>query len=749
MRNGRVVQVIGLVYALAGLVQGQGEWPGVQATFVPKALARAKGQATKTSSAEMMPMPSVAPLFVEDDRRTSVVSIVSNGATPLDLDITLSGPAGEELARQTVTIDPHGQQTVALASLLPGGATVPFGSVMLMPHRPSTFGAQLSIVGRNGAPVNDIEEEFVMMMDSQPARYRAVTTASFPPLIAIRSLSSTKQTVSIDCLTKGGPNRNGGVTIESNQTLLVQGCLDGGPAPLKALGDAALSVPMVKKGIGVTVSSSAPSSELAVFGVGLGTQGLSWALPFANVNKLNSAMAVYPGVPLGQSAAFGPQAFTLQAAIANFGDRPTTATFLASGASGGQSTLATVTVAPRQVVSADLNVPPDGTASAGSIVIRSDAQTGDVLTDIQAVSPSAGPAASLPLPWKDLSQKPNGGQHPWRTDASFTSTVVLFNPDSSRSNGVAFTVTADGKTWSKQVTVPPLTTVPVNINDIVVKQQPDDKGATLSPTSSHGLVTWVTLANPKIFGMLAQADGTSGTLRPFACAACSAVCGANLTSLTELLGDTGETSATSLACGTNCDCTCVEQCGGSSASISTWDWSSQNPSIASLTSGGIGVGDYLGNAGGSTFSNLTLTDNNFCSSSGGGPINVQIPTSVSVVNTIQQGAAVCSSGQAGWSRKVTLQLLDQSGAAIQKSAITMADSITMGSPNDLGASNTRTGSVSTDSSGQWADSYFVCSTACPGSGESDGTQAWTANGTSLSHSNAIVYKCTSITVDGK
>jgi len=128
--------------------------------------------------------------------------------------------------------------------------------------------------------------------------------------------------------------------------------------------------------------------------------------------------------------------------------------------------------------------------------------------------------------------------------------------------------------------------------------------------------------------------------------------------------------------------------------------------------------------------------------------NVHVPYQATYISTTQQGAAVCPSGQAGWSRLVTMQLQDQSGKAINVSGILMADMIQPGTRNDLGASS-RTGSYKTDSSGSWPDTYFVCSTACPAStGETDAAQNWTYNGLGLPHFNAIVYKCKSVTIDG-
>lgn len=103
---------------------------------------------------------------------------------------------------------------------------------------------------------------------------------------------------------------------------------------------------------------------------------------------------------------------------------------------------------------------------------------------------------------------------------------------------------------------------------------------------------------------------------------------------------------------------------------------------------------------------------------------------------------------AGWSRTVYLQLYNQVGQPLRIPLIDMADSIQVGTRNDLGVVNTAPSHHNTDNWGQWPDTYLVCSTACPGSGETDALQTWTANSIPLGHANVVIYKCGSITVDG-
>jgi len=107
-------------------------------------------------------------------------------------------------------------------------------------------------------------------------------------------------------------------------------------------------------------------------------------------------------------------------------------------------------------------------------------------------------------------------------------------------------------------------------------------------------------------------------------------------------------------------------------------------------------------------------------------------------------------GSRGWVRNVTNQLQYQDGSAVMQSGITMADTITISTPNGLGLSGTSTGSFPTTGDGSFPDTYFDCSKLCFGSSSTaSAVQSWTWNGTGLFHTNGLVYSCSSITIDGK
>src|SRR6185312_4122254 len=134
----------------------------------------------------------------------------------------------------------------------------------------------------------------------------------------------------------------------------------------------------------------------------------------------------------------------------------------------------------------------------------------------------------------------------------------------------------------------------------------------------------VTLANPKVLGLLAQRDSISGIVRPFACAETYAVCAIGVPDVNIAIDSfTGDLSPNVSTCGTNNDCNCVESCLNGGGNLSSYDWSSGNSSIASLTSNpSYSFGDYEGMGPGSTVSAVTAVDNLMCQVSGGRQVTV-------------------------------------------------------------------------------------------------------------------------------
>lgn len=184
-------------------------------------------------------------------------------------------------------------------------------------------------------------------------------------------------------------------------------------------------------------------------------------------------------------------------------------------------------------------------------------------------------------------------------------------------------------------------------------------------------------------------------------------------------------------------------------------WSTSNTPVMTVA----GKGAVHGVSAGSSnitgyFTSLHNDPQNRCvqqnrPGTGGGNVG---PYKVEPININSQGpvaAGACpNSSYAGFVKYVTNQVQFVNGAAFAYAGLTVADHITIGSRHDLG-SGTSTGSATTTGDGSFQDQYSVCSSACPGSsGETDATQSWTVSGVPLPHVNGVIYKCTSITIDG-
>ena len=183
-----------------------------------------------------------------------------------------------------------------------------------------------------------------------------------------------------------------------------------------------------------------------------------------------------------------------------------------------------------------------------------------------------------------------------------------------------------------------------------------------------------------------------------------------------------------------------------------YGWSSTNTGVATVDVYGNVTGVAVGTATIECYVSVEGTKPPSCDNrifSPQEPMTVQVPYKVSYISTQSQGRAVCGAGMAGWTRNVTLQLQSQASQPITIAGLTMADTINIVQPNPLGVTKAQTGSYPTNSSGEWPDTYYVCSTACPGStGEADEAQFWTYDGIALPEYNSIVLKCGSITIDG-
>lgn len=484
---------------------------------------------TKTANASqksMRPMPLVAPLFIDDPTTSSTITIVSDSPEEVNADLSLSNLSGEELAKTHLTLPRYSRRILKVADLLDTShhprSLSTFGSVTLMPKQRTSLAAQLSITRNDRS--NDVEEEFVMLGDSGLANYRAVANVpSRMPLLSLMSLSSTPQDVTVNCLFNGR-TATSRISLAPKQTTLIRACREQTTKQSDGSNRKSYISPNKSAGIGIGVSSTALAGELAVFGVGEleGGEGrMLTAVPFWDVNALKSSSAIYTGVSSDYPAAFGSPMSTLVVTVANFSNYEKRATVLLASGNGPDSTqkvISTLLVPSNGVSTADLSkISPDAN-TANSIIVQMEGVPGEMLSDVHILAKSSLESGLIPLAAKDLKQVDNGGEHPWETASSISSTLLLFNPDLSQKEGsIQLSIHTGVAIWSKKLSIPALATVPVSVNDIISKQQRDDKGRTLPLNSSDGIVTWVNLTSPRIFGKLVQRDEANGLVRTFAC----------------------------------------------------------------------------------------------------------------------------------------------------------------------------------------------------------------------------------------
>jgi len=206
----------------------------------------------------------------------------------------------------------------------------------------------------------------------------------------------------------------------------------------------------------------------------------------------------------------------------------------------------------------------------------------------------------------------------------------------------------------------------------------------------------------------------------------------------------------------------VDECNGNQEDISAYfgQWWSQDTSIATLAyeqAKGVSPGFTNGEAEGC----LPLADCSCQIFYPEVPAKVYVPTATAITGQIYSYAInsnnaplLCTGTQQGWYREVQKIVTDQWGDGIILEGQSLYENVTVGKPNQLGIGTVNQGEAVTNANGNFTDTFYVCSSACPGSGQTDASQAieddlpdgW---GDYNLSPNALVYECSSITVNGQ
>jgi hypothetical protein len=225
----------------------------------------------------MMPMPMVAPLFLEDGTFTSTLNMVNNAARKVSVKISLTDLSGREVANRTLDIAGNTSQTLRVRDLLAAANHVTaMGSVIVMPDpeaaKDMLVGAQLSITANSSGFASYFEEELEMpMMSMMPAMYQgSALNVMGSPILALRSIAMKPQTVTVNCY----PERAAALSASGNVIQLAPGELRLVAACANQVGGQELIAEQMNSdsstdrgAVGLSVISTGMSQDLAVYGL--------------------------------------------------------------------------------------------------------------------------------------------------------------------------------------------------------------------------------------------------------------------------------------------------------------------------------------------------------------------------------------------------------------------------------------------------------------------------------------------------
>ncbi len=737
----------------------------VAAYIEPTAAASPATAATNSSKQNSSDMPMntspVAPLVIESADWTSVLTLVNESQAGAHAMISLQA-AGDDMSApvtQTVELPGHSSTRLSIQTLLAGRGMDFWGSLTVGVQEPTiaknmAVAAQLTLIGRGNLTGQSADEELIMPM--MGGSLKAVAQ-SRKTLIAIQNSGMQLAHATIGCLEHGKVHQSA-LLIPAGEMRFLQSCDPFTGDFRSASPDLSAIATPVENGAetgtldrehGLAYQVSSASSELAAFGLSLSfDQQRFHAAPviFTHQSEFTSRSTVFAGIPIGPYDPLPGVVLAPELALANFTEAThhVTVSDVLSGAPVPPKALTSVSLEPYEVKRLKLPFNTSGDPGIASLIIEQDGAPGEVVSSL-IDRDSSGETALVPLP-KFLHHANNGGGHPWSLELGTSSTFLIFNAD-MKPQLVNLSLGTDGTVWHDTITLNPyesrtmsLAELITNANESNAEKRPDRE-----ITARHGEISWFTPSQADVFGrvLIARQQNGGRALESYSCGYNIVMCGSYLAGPATATFAVGSTGTIGPIAAQTCTAYSPTACSGQSYGTGggySYFWASNNTSIATVSGSNTNPsGTFLGKSAGTAIGQGTIANGTGCAFVADGTLTVYnpAPTSVLVTGTISSAANSCKAGQAGWKRVVTLQLLDQQGAYYQHSG-TVADTISIGSRNDLIIIGTQTGSTTSSATGSWPDTYSVCSPACPAStGETDANQSWTYNGVGLPHVNAL------------
>ena len=484
------------------------------------------------ASAQMMMMPLVVPLFVEDGQFTSTLVLVNGSSLNTYADVVASDLGGRDIATKRVEFSPHSQRRVQIAEILSaGGSTATTGKIEIR-QSPKLKGmsivAQLSLTHLGSGERSYIDEEVSMPSASGSRILRAVADPSDgSPVLAITSLSESEQHITIECL--GGDLRfSKSVTLAAGETLITEATAEA-TLHMTSLEDVLGNANEVRahEPIGISLTFDAPPGSFAAFGLAPhkrnGDQFFS-AISFVDPKLLVTSTTVFAGVPVGSSNLLPEGRYVPQLALSNFSTESIRVGVKYARSFGGNSVVqevANLTVKGRSSQALSLDKLKGDPELQNSFMVASAGAPGDLIANL--ISTSESGLLEVGVMGKDEKGPENGGSHPWSLEQGNESTLLLFNHTTEplRFN---VTISSDDGSWQKGYKLESTQTEAISIRNVIQNQDKDDNGRTLPHDATSGRVGWFTGGAPKGTGRVLQSNRALAMARNFSCGESVRVC---------------------------------------------------------------------------------------------------------------------------------------------------------------------------------------------------------------------------------
>lgn len=590
-----------------------------------------------TSKTPSLSMPMVAPVFLEDAEFTSTVTLVNDAIQDLSARVLVLDPHGVAAAQKEFHLPGHTSLPIRIHDLLEeSGSAVTTGSVIVMPQpMPGMpIGGQLSITSRAGSIPSYIEEEMLMPDEkTTPGTYRTSALAvKGSPIIALKSLAQTTQTVTLECFSEKAVPTKGTVQLSSGESILVAAC-DVSQTGRAAISEAMSDNPSVDRGaVGVAITTTAPSGDLIGYGFAayLDDRGPYFtSLNLTDPAAMVSSNTIFTGVPAGPTDVLLRTSFHPELAISNFSVKPAQVSVTMARTTAGKtkaSVVQTLVLPPRS--SKTVKLPPQGDPGmANSLVVHSNLPPGEVVSQFVAWGDSL--VRTVELQAKDNDSIQNGGGHPWSIENGTNSTLFWFNHSTDAPKKFEVLIGNGKQLWVNTYMLAPMETKAISINEIVEKQIPDPDGVVLSKQILTGQVGWWTHRAKWGKGRLMVSQPHNGLARSFSCGTCAGLCAdATLSPASSAIFGVTGTGPLGPVAFKQCLKSCTS-CGGTPQGPITEIpmWSSSDTSIATLYAGQrTKTGTFYGVNQGLTYGDVQATDEG-CTARGSGPITVcRVPT---------------------------------------------------------------------------------------------------------------------------